>query len=241
MSVTLHTDLGTVKIEVFCDTVPRTSFNFLALAASGYYDNSLFHRNIKGFMLQGGDPTGTGKGGESIWGGKFNDEIHPDNKHTARGIVSMANSGPNTNGSQFFITYAKHPHLDNNCAPPSARAAAAARHPPCAPRLTWIRAPALRAADAVFGKVIDGFDTLDALERCPVNEKHRPLSELRLRSITIHANPLAVRRAAPPTPVLPVSLWGASPVSTSHIPSPAVAQDQMIVFPSANAPPDIQG
>jgi hypothetical protein len=89
--------------------------------------------------------------------------------------------------------------------------------------------------------VIDGFDTLDALERCPVNEKHRPLSELRLRSITIHANPLAVRRAAPPTPVLPVSLWGASPVSTSHIPSPAVAQDQMIVFPSANAPPDIQG
>ena len=119
MSVTLHTDLGTLKIEIFCDIVPRTSFNFLALAASGYYDNSLFHRNIKGFMLQGGDPTGTGKGGESIWGGKFNDEIHPDNKHTTRGVVSMANSGPNTNGSQFFITYAKHPHLDNNCAPPS--------------------------------------------------------------------------------------------------------------------------
>ena len=116
MSVTLHTDLGTLKLEIYCDIVPRTSFNFLALAASGYYDNTLFHRNIKGFMLQGGDPTGTGKGGESIWGGKFNDEIHPDNKHTTRGIVSMANSGPNTNGSQFFITYAKHPHLDNNCA-----------------------------------------------------------------------------------------------------------------------------
>ena len=116
MSVTLHTDLGTLKIEIFCDTVPRTAFNFLALAGSGYYDNTLFHRNIKGFMLQGGDPTGTGKGGESIWGGKFSDEIHPENMHTARGIVSMANSGPNTNGSQFFITYAKHPHLDNNCA-----------------------------------------------------------------------------------------------------------------------------
>jgi len=176
MSVTLHTDLGTLKIEVYCDIVPRTSFNFLALAGSGYYDNTLFHRNIKGFMLQGGDPTGTGKGGESIWGGKFNDEIHPDNKHTVRGVVSMANSGPNTNGSQFFITYAKHPHLDNNY--------------------------------SVFGKVIDGFDTLDALERCQVNDKHRPLSEIRLRSVTIHANPLA---------------------------------DQMIVFPSANAAPDIQG
>ena len=113
MSVTLHTDLGTVKIEVFCDTVPRTSFNFLALAASGYYDNSLFHRNIKGFMLQGGDPTGTGKGGESIWGGKFADEFVFALKHDSRGVVSMANSGPNTNGSQFFITYKAAAHLNN--------------------------------------------------------------------------------------------------------------------------------
>ena len=112
MSVTLLTDLGSLKLEIFCDSVPRTAFNFLALAASGYYDNTLFHRNIKGFMLQGGDPTGTGKGGESIWGGKFNDEIHPDNKHTTRGILSMANSGPNTNGSQFFITLAPTPFLD---------------------------------------------------------------------------------------------------------------------------------
>jgi cyclophilin family peptidyl-prolyl cis-trans isomerase len=92
MSVTLHTNLGDVKIEIFCDTVPRTAFNFLALAGSGYYDHSLFHRNIRGFMLQGGDPSGTGKGGESIWGGKFADEIHPANTHSARGIVSMANS-----------------------------------------------------------------------------------------------------------------------------------------------------
>ena len=94
--------------------MPRTTFNFLALAASGYYDGTLFHRNIKGFMVQGGDPTGAGKGGASIWGGKFADEIHPENKHSARGILAMANSGPNTNGSQFYITYAKHPHLDNS-------------------------------------------------------------------------------------------------------------------------------
>ena len=114
MSVTLHTNLGTIKLEIFCDTVPRTSFNFLALAASGYYDGTIFHRNVKGFMVQGGDPTGTGKGGESIWGGKFSDEIRAENTHSARGIVSMANSGPGTNASQFFITYAKHPHLDNS-------------------------------------------------------------------------------------------------------------------------------
>jgi len=67
--------------RVFCDTAPKTAFNFLALAASGYYDNTKFHRNIKGFMIQGGDPSGTGKGGESIWGAPFLDEFHPDNKH----------------------------------------------------------------------------------------------------------------------------------------------------------------
>lgn len=73
--MTLHTNLGDIKCEVFCDQVPRTAENFLALCASGYYDGTVFHRNIKGFMIQGGDPTGTGKGGTSIWGTKFADEF----------------------------------------------------------------------------------------------------------------------------------------------------------------------
>ncbi|OQR89794.1 peptidyl-prolyl cis-trans isomerase 10 [Thraustotheca clavata] len=158
-SVTLHTSLGDIKIEVFCDTVPTTAENFLALCASNAYDKTIFHRNIKGFMIQGGDPTGTGKGGESIWGGKFNDEFHPQNRHNVRGIVSMANSGPNTNKQQFFITYAKQPHLNN--------------------------------VYTVFGKVIDGFEVLDAMEKTPVNEKHRPMKDIVLNSVTIHANPLA--------------------------------------------------
>ncbi|KAK6162469.1 hypothetical protein DH2020_002310 [Rehmannia glutinosa] len=111
-SVTLHTNLGDIKCEIFCDEVPKTAENFLALSASGYYDGTIFHRNIKGFMIQGGDPTNTGKGGTSIWGKKFNDEIRESLKHNARGMLSMANSGPNTNGSQFFITYAKQPHLN---------------------------------------------------------------------------------------------------------------------------------
>ncbi|ORZ17894.1 cyclophilin-like domain-containing protein [Absidia repens] len=160
MSVTLHTDLGDLKIEVFCEAVPNTAENFLALCASGYYNNNLMHRNIKGFMLQTGDPTGTGKGGNSIWGRKFNDEIRSTLKHNARGIVSMANSGANTNGSQFFITYGKQPHLDTKY--------------------------------TVFGKVIDGADTtLDAIEKVPVDEKHRPIQELRIKNVTIHANPIA--------------------------------------------------
>ncbi len=86
--------------------------NFLALCASSYYDSTTFHRNIAGFMIQGGDPTGKGKGGESIYGGNFEDEIRPTLRHNMRGIVSMANRGPGTNGSQFFITYAAAPHLD---------------------------------------------------------------------------------------------------------------------------------
>lgn len=111
-SVTLHTDVGDIKIELFCEDCPKTCENFLALCASGYYNGSLFHRNIKGFIVQTGDPTGTGKGGNSIWERKFEDEFKENLKHTDRGMVSMANSGPNTNQSQFFFTYAAQPHLD---------------------------------------------------------------------------------------------------------------------------------
>ncbi|XP_064118347.1 peptidyl-prolyl cis-trans isomerase-like 3 isoform X3 [Macrobrachium nipponense] len=112
MSVTLHTDVGDLKIELFCEQCPKSCENFLALCSSNYYDGCLFHRNIKGFMIQTGDPTGTGKGGQSIWGHKYEDEVRDDLKHNVRGTVSMANRGPNTNGSQFFITYSPQPHLD---------------------------------------------------------------------------------------------------------------------------------
>uniref|UniRef100_A0A8C4XVI8 Peptidyl-prolyl cis-trans isomerase n=1 Tax=Falco tinnunculus TaxID=100819 RepID=A0A8C4XVI8_FALTI len=112
MAVTLHTDVGDIKIELFCERTPKTCENFLALCASNYYNGCVFHRNIKGFMVQTGDPLGTGKGGNSIWGKKFEDEFSEYLKHSVRGVVSMANNGPNTNGSQFFITYGKQPHLD---------------------------------------------------------------------------------------------------------------------------------
>jgi len=114
-SVTLHTNLGDLKIELFCEEAPKTTTNFLALCASNHYDGTTFHRNIRGFMIQGGDPTGTGKGGKSIYdspNGKFEDEIVDSLTHYKRGICSMANSGPNTNGSQFFITYKAHSHLN---------------------------------------------------------------------------------------------------------------------------------
>ncbi|EFN51543.1 hypothetical protein CHLNCDRAFT_49208 [Chlorella variabilis] len=110
--VRLHTTLGDLNLELHCDICPRTCENFMALAESGYYNNTSFHRSIKNFMIQGGDPTGTGRGGESVWGAKFEDELDSRLLHSGRGILSMANSGKNSNGSQFFLLYKSAHHLD---------------------------------------------------------------------------------------------------------------------------------
>ncbi|KAJ3003387.1 RING-type E3 ubiquitin-protein ligase ppil2 [Thoreauomyces humboldtii] len=109
----IKTNLGTINLELYCDEAPHACYNMIQLAKKGYYDGSRFHRSIKNFMIQGGDPTGTGRGGESCWGKPFDDEFKPSLKHTGRGILSMANKGKNTNTSQFFITYRSCPHLDN--------------------------------------------------------------------------------------------------------------------------------
>ena len=108
--ITLKTDKGDIKATLFSSQVPTTTANFLNLAAVGYYDGVTFHRVIKNFMVQGGDPTGTGMGGP---GYKFEDEFRPTLTHDKAGIFSMANAGPGTNGSQFFITHGPTPHLDN--------------------------------------------------------------------------------------------------------------------------------
>ncbi|KAK7404043.1 Peptidyl-prolyl cis-trans isomerase cyp10 [Neonectria punicea] len=166
MSVTLHTSLGDIKIEVFCESVPNTAENFLALCASGYYDDSPFHRLIPKFMVQTGGPASPSppenpKGGRSIWGGTFDDEIRPALRHTGRGVVAMANKGPGTNGSQFFITFDKAPHLDG--------------------------------VNTVFGKVIgdEGLATLSKMEAVEVDRKNRPKEPIKIKTVTIHANPLA--------------------------------------------------
>jgi len=108
----IKTNMGTIEIELFADETPKTVENFIGLAEKGYYEGVVFHRVIKDFMLQAGDPTGTGRGGASFWGGKFEDEFVSDLKHDTPGILSMANAGPNTNGSQFFITLIATPWLD---------------------------------------------------------------------------------------------------------------------------------
>ncbi|KAJ2989854.1 hypothetical protein NUW58_g3255 [Xylaria curta] len=165
MSVTLHTNLGDLKVEVFCESVPKTAENFLALCASNYYDQSPFHRSIPGFMVQAGGPANPSpenpKGGQSIWGGTFEDEIRPTLKHNARGIVSMANKGAGTNGSQFFLLFDKAPHLDG--------------------------------LNTVFGKLLgdDSLRTLAKLEAIEVDKKNRPKEKVIIERVTIHANPVA--------------------------------------------------
>jgi len=101
---------GDIVVELFADRAPRTVENFVNLARAGFYDGTTFHRVISGFMAQGGDPTGTGTGGP---GYQFGDEFHPSLRHDSAGILSMANAGPGTNGSQFFITFGPTPHLDD--------------------------------------------------------------------------------------------------------------------------------
>jgi len=106
----METDKGTMGIELFADKTPNTVNSFVFLSREGFYDGVIFHRVISNFMVQGGDPTGTGTGGP---GYKYGDEFHPSLKHDKQGVLSMANAGPGTNGSQFFITHGPTPHLNN--------------------------------------------------------------------------------------------------------------------------------
>ncbi len=110
--VILETNRGTIVLELYPGRAPRAVENFLGLVGKGYYDGIIFHRVIPDFMIQGGDPTGTGRGGRSIWGKPFEDEFHPELSFDRPGLLAMANSGPNTNGSQFFITVAPTPWLN---------------------------------------------------------------------------------------------------------------------------------
>jgi cyclophilin family peptidyl-prolyl cis-trans isomerase len=109
-TATFKTEKGDIGVELYADRAPLTVENFVNLARAGFYDGTTFHRVINGFMAQGGDPTGTGTGGP---GYQFGDEFHPTLRHDAPGVLSMANAGAGTNGSQFFITHGPTPHLDN--------------------------------------------------------------------------------------------------------------------------------
>ena len=169
---TLETDKGTIEIELLPGDAPKTVENFRLLSERGYYNGLTFHRIVKGFMLQGGDPLGNGKGGESAWGKPFDDEIQKDSPlyklgaGYVRGIVAMANAGPNTNASQFFILHKDYPLPPNY---------------------------------TIFGRVILGFEVVDALADTPTKRgldgmMSQPITPPVIKKITIHG------QAAPAKP-----------------------------------------
>ncbi|MGI8786594.1 MAG: peptidylprolyl isomerase [Pyrinomonadaceae bacterium] len=152
----IQTNKGTIKFELLEEDAPKTTENFRLLAEKGYYDDVIFHRVIKNFMVQGGDPLGEGYGGESAWDGKFDDEI--DRNSTLyqgaynKGTVAMANAGPNTNGSQFFIMHTDYP---------------------------------LPPLYTKFGKVIEGQDIVDQIAEVETNERDKPLEPVVMEKVTI--------------------------------------------------------
>lgn len=152
----IETNHGTIKFELLEEDAPKTTENFRLLADKGYYDGVIFHRVIPNFMIQGGDPLGEGYGGESAWGGKFDDEIDRGSAlyqgPYSRGTVAMANSGPNTNGSQFFIMHIDYP------LPPSY---------------------------SKFGRVIEGQDVVDTIANVPRNHSDKPDERVVMEKVTI--------------------------------------------------------
>jgi cyclophilin family peptidyl-prolyl cis-trans isomerase len=161
LHATIDTDKGPIELEFLPMDAPKAVENFRLLAERGYYNNLTFHRIVKGFMIQGGDPTGDGTGGESAWGGTFEDEIKPDSPTYSngyrRGIVAMANAGPNTNGSQFFIMHQDYP---------------------------------LPPAYVIFARVTKGIEIVDALAETPTTRgpdggMSQPLTPLRMKTVTI--------------------------------------------------------
>lgn len=179
---TMKTNMGDIKIKLFPKEAPKTVENFVTHAKNGYYNGLIFHRVIKDFMIQGGDPTGTGMGGESIWGNSFEDEFDPA-LHNLRGSLSMANAGPNTNGSQFFIVQAStvpQNMLDQmkqmSDSFPEAVVEAYAENG---------GTPWLDFRHTVFGQVFEGMDTVDKIAGVKTAGGDKPVEDVVINEIEI--------------------------------------------------------
>ena len=178
----MHTTMGDIKIKLFADKTPKTFENFTTHAKNGYYNGLIFHRVIKDFMIQGGDPMGTGIGGESIWGTKFEDEFTPE-LHNLRGALSMANSGPNTNGSQFFIVQANG--VPENMLE-QMKDLPEAFPEDCAKAYAEMGGtPWLDYRHTVFGQVYEGMDVVDAIANVKTGMGDKPVVAVEIENIEI--------------------------------------------------------
>lgn len=178
----MKTTMGDISILLFPEAAPKAVENFVELSKQGYYDGIIFHRVIKDFMIQGGDPTGTGMGGQSVWGKPFNDEFHPD-FHNIRGALCMANAGPSTNGSQFFIVQLgtcdsrfieQMEQMPDSFPPESVK-----------DYMTLGGTPWLDFRHTVFGQVYDGMDVVDAIANVKVGATDKPVEVISIKGIEI--------------------------------------------------------
>ncbi|MGN0445580.1 MAG: peptidylprolyl isomerase [Acutalibacteraceae bacterium] len=180
---TIQTTMGPIKVKFFPEETPKTFENFTTHAKNGYYDGIIFHRVIKDFMIQGGDPQGTGMGGESIWGKPFVDEFHPE-LHNIRGALCMANAGPNTNGSQFFIVQA------DSCDPGFIGQMEQLKDSGFSQQVIdnykeLGGTPWLDFHHTVFGQVYDGMDVVDAIANVDTDGSDRPLEDVKIVSVDV--------------------------------------------------------
>ncbi|KRM94290.1 peptidylprolyl isomerase [Lentilactobacillus senioris] len=176
---TIETNYGTIKVQLFPDQAPKTVENFVTLAKQGYYDGVTFHRVIADFMIQGGDPTGTGAGGQSSFGGEFEDEFSTE-VFNLNGALSMANAGPNTNGSQFFI-------VTNENVPGGMIDQMKAANYPEEIIAAYEKGgtPWLDFRHTVFGQVIDGMDVVKTISKVEKDAADKPKEDVVMKSVTI--------------------------------------------------------
>lgn len=176
---TIKTNFGDIKVQLFPKQAPKSVENFVGLAQKGYYDGIIFHRVIPDFMIQGGDPTGTGMGGESLWGKPFEDEFSQE-VFNLRGALSMANAGPNTNGSQFFIV--QKPQLDAGMSDQMKQAGYPEEIVTAYGNggTSW-----LDFRHTVFGAVSDGMDIVDKIAATETGMQDKPVKDVVIETITI--------------------------------------------------------
>ena len=182
LTATINTTMGAIKVRFFPEEAPLAVQNFVTHANNGYYDGIIFHRVIKDFMIQGGDPTGTGTGGHSIWNHAFGDEFSPE-LHNYRGALSMANAGPQTNGSQFFIVQL------GSCDPSllaQMKEMPEEFPPECIEHYSKVGGtPWLDYHHTVFGQVYEGMDVVDAIASVDVGPRDKPLEDVKILSVDI--------------------------------------------------------
>ena len=181
---TMKTTLGDIKIKLFPEFAPKAVENFVTHAKNGYYNGLIFHRVIPDFMIKGGDPMGSGIGGESIWGVPFEDEFAPE-LHNLRGALSMANSGPSTNGSQFFIVQAKD--APSQMIEQMEQMTAEQGFPPEATQSykELGGTPWLDFRHTVFGQVFEGMDVVDAIAAVKTGANDKPIEDVKINEIVV--------------------------------------------------------